>query len=156
MHDGASVYLALLGAAACVAALTAQYLSALRAAALVRAEPPVYQEWFASGHSRKNIFTRFGGAHSCLRLVVTSRHLWITAWPPFGLLAQIYDLEHVIPLERILSVAAGRFLWWNTLLITFTDDRGCSHTLRIFPRHASQFLNALALPPGKEIGRAHV
>ena len=64
----------------------------------------IYQEWYASGHSRKNILTRIGGARNCLRLVVTKDLLWITSWFPFSLITAFYDLEHVIPRDQIMSV----------------------------------------------------
>ena len=149
MSLDSTVYIALLGVAACVSALVFRYVSSLRAASYVRAERPVYQEWFASGHSEKNLVTKFGGARSCLRVVVTDRHLWVTSWPPFALLAPIYDLEHIIPLGSILLVERRRFLCWHSLVVTFADERGCTHTLRLIPRHPDQFLNALSLPPGK-------
>ena len=149
MSREATAYLAFLGLAACIGALAFQYISSLRAAAHVRAERPLYQEWFASGFSQKNLFTKFGGARSCLRLFVTDRYLWVTSWPPFALLASLYDLEHIIPLERISFIERSRYLWWGSLVVSFSDERGCTHTLRLFPRHSDQFLNALRLPSGK-------
>jgi hypothetical protein len=70
----------------------------------------VFQEWFASGCSQKNIITKIGGARNCLRLVVTGSFLWVTSWFPFSLIAPLYDMEHVIPLRSIIP-APGPFLW---------------------------------------------
>src|SRR5437899_2356685 len=74
-------------------------------------EAILFQERFASGHSLKNLLTRFGGASNCLRLVVTQDLVWVTSWFPFSLLAAFYDLEHVIPRNNIESVETTSVLW---------------------------------------------
>ena len=48
-----------------------RYLRAVRARPRFDAADVVFQEWFASGCSQKNIITKLGGARNCLRLVVT-------------------------------------------------------------------------------------
>lgn len=66
---------------------------------MFRKEEIVYQEFFASGASRKNILTKLGGARNCLRLLVTRDFLWVTSWFPFSIIAPVYDLEHIVPLR---------------------------------------------------------
>src|SRR5438874_12185634 len=76
-----------------------RYLRAVRARPRFDAADVVFQEWFASGCSQKNIITKLGGARNCLRLVVTRSFLWVTSWFPFSLIATFYDMEHVVPLD---------------------------------------------------------
>src|ERR1051325_9388404 len=90
----------------------------------------VFQEWFASGSSQKNIITKIGGARNCLRLVVNRKFFWVTSWFPFSLMATFYDMEHVISLDAIVSLRHSRLLGCNTLLLTYRDSNGKSHTLR--------------------------
>jgi hypothetical protein len=110
-------------------------------------EDIVYQEFFASGASQKNFLTKLGGARNCLRLVVTRDLLWVTSWFPFSLIAPIYDGVHVIPLPRISSVQPSRFFGSDSLLLSYTDDSGRTHTLRLIPRHRERFLTAIGQRP---------
>ena len=103
----------------------------------------VYQEYFASGSSYKNFLTKIGGASNCLRLVVTDKVLWVTSWFPFSLFAALYDLEHVIPIQNLRSVEGTRTLGVQSLLLTYTDGGGKSHTLRIKPKNTAAFLDAV-------------
>ena len=103
----------------------------------------VYQEYFASGSSHKNILTRLGGASRCLRLVVTKELLWVTSWFPFSMFAALYDLEHVIPLKKILSVEGQQSAMGQSLLLTFQDNQRKNHKLQLRPKNAEQFVEAL-------------
>lgn len=103
----------------------------------------VYQEYFASGCSQKNILTKLGGARNCLRLVVTRDLLWVTSWFPFSLIAPIYDGVHVIPLPSISSVQPSRFFGSDTLLLAYSDVSGRSHSLRLIPKNRDRFLSAI-------------
>lgn len=105
----------------------------------------VFQERFASGCSQKNILTQLGGARNCLRLVVTERVLWVTSWFPFSLLAPFYDLEHVIPLDAIVSVRRSSFFGKATLLLTYRDAGACGHTLMLLPRQPDAFIRSLGV-----------
>jgi len=100
----------------------------------------VFQEWFASGCSQKNIITKIGGARNCLRLVVTRSFLWVTSWFPFSLIAPFYDMEHVIPLNTIISVRSASFLGRRTFLLTYRDSTGGTHTLRLLPKKPDDFI----------------
>ena len=103
----------------------------------------IYQEWFASGHSRKNILTRLGGARNCLRLVVTKDLLWVTSWFPFSLFTAFYDLEHVVPRDQILSVRRSRAFLMSSILLIFRDAYGAQHTLSLYPWRQAEFLRSL-------------
>ncbi len=104
----------------------------------------IYQEWFASGYSHKNVFTRLGGARNCLRLVVTRQFLFVTSWFPFSIFTPIYDLEHQIPLDSNLSI---RESWWfitSSYVVSYRDSRGMDHKLQLLPWKAKAFTESLA------------
>ena len=104
----------------------------------------LYQEWFASGCSHKNIFTRLGGARNCLRLVVTQDFLFVTSWFPFSIFTSIYDLEHQIPLDSKLTI---RESWWfvtSSYVVSYQDSQGKDHKLTLFPWKAKAFAKSLA------------
>jgi hypothetical protein len=103
----------------------------------------VFQEWFASGCSQKNIITKIGGARNCLRLVVTESFLWVTSWFPFSLIAPFYDMEHVIPLRSITAVRRDHFFGRLTFIVTFTATDGESHSLRLAPKNPEAFTQSL-------------
>jgi hypothetical protein len=110
----------------------------------------VFQEWFASGCSQKNIITKIGGARHCLRLVVTNSFLWVTSWFPFSLIAPFYDMEHVIPLNTIISVRSASFLGSRTFLLTYRDSAGGTHTLRLLPKRPDDFIRSLGVKTQNE------
>jgi hypothetical protein len=122
-----------------------QYIRAVRDRPRFEAADVVFQEWFASGCSQKNIITKLGGARNCLRLVVTKSFLWVTSWFPFSLIAPFYDMEHVIPLHAIVSVRSSRFVGRSTFLLTYRGVNGEEHTLRLLPRKPNDFIRSLGL-----------
>src|SRR5215470_19075798 len=101
-----------------------KYALAVRNRRLVNVPEAVYQEWFASGYSRKNILTRVGGARNVLRLVVTRDVLWVTSWFPFSLITPLYDLEHVIPLDQITSVEVKKGFLVSGVQVSYADSFG--------------------------------
>lgn len=103
----------------------------------------LYQEFFASGASQKNVLTKLGGGSNCVRLVVTRDILWVTSWFPFSLIAPIYDGVHVIPLPSISSVQPSRYFGSDSLLLSYHDACGRTHTLRLLPKHQERFLAAI-------------
>jgi hypothetical protein len=121
------------------------YLRAVRAQPHFEQRDVVFQEWFASGCSQKSIITRIGGARNCLRLVITKEFLWVTSWFPFSLLAPFYDMEHVIPLNRITSVKRDLFFGRVTFLVAFTTENGASRVLRLAPKQPDAFVQSLGV-----------
>jgi hypothetical protein len=105
----------------------------------------VYQERFASGCSRKNILTKFGGARNCLRLVVTRNFLIVTSWFPFSLITPFYDLEHVIPLVSIASVRRSSSIGFTSFMLSYRDAKGEDHTLRLWPKNPDDFIRSLGV-----------
>lgn len=116
-----------------------KYVNAVRGRPEIREGEILFEERFASGHSTKNILYKLGGASNCLRLVVTRELLWITSWFPFSLITPFYDLEHVIPRNRITSVESDR----RAIVLTYVGRAGVTHTLRLFPKDRGGFLRAL-------------
>jgi len=103
----------------------------------------LYQEWFASGCSTKNILTQFSGGNNCVRLVITKELLWVTSWFPFSLIAPSYDMEHVIPLDWITEVEPNRGFKWRGVRLTYVDANGATHSLKLVPRNEEGFLRAI-------------
>jgi hypothetical protein len=122
-----------------------RYIVAVRNRPCFNNNEIIYQEFFASGASRKNLFTKVGGARSCLRLVVARDFLWITSWFPFSLIAPLYDMEHVVPLRSITSVERDKFLGFESLIVNFVDARGRSHSVCVSPKKQQLFLHALGV-----------
>lgn len=103
----------------------------------------VYQEWFASGFSEANILTRFGGANNCLRLIISSEFLVVTAWFPFILFTTFYDLEHVISLASLLPIDRKRIFGQDCLMLAYQDQQGRNHKIGLMPKNWNGFLTAL-------------
>jgi hypothetical protein len=122
-----------------------QYSRAVRNGSHFEPADVVFQEWFASGCSQKNIITKIGGGRNCVRLVVTKSSLWVTSWFPFSLIAPFYDMEHVIPLDAIVSVRSSGFLGRRTFLLTYRGVTGDPHTLRLLPRKPDDFTRSLGV-----------
>lgn len=123
------------------------YLLALRNRPRIAKGDIIYKENSASGCSQKNFITKIGGANNCLRLVVTRELLWVTAWGPFLAFAAFYDLSHVIPLKSISSVETSRWFGRETLLLSYRDDIGKTHSLRLIPKDRERFLSAIQHRP---------
>jgi hypothetical protein len=127
-----------------MAYLIYKYVQAVENRPRIQKDDILYQEWFASGNSMKNILSQLGGARSCLRLVVTKDLLWVTSWFPFSLIAPFYDLEHVIPLNRIIRVESKERFLGREVRLTYADTNGDTHSLRLIPKDEEVFLRAIA------------
>jgi hypothetical protein len=103
----------------------------------------LYQEWFASGRSTKNILTQLGGGNNCVRLVITKDLLWVTSWFPFSIFAPAYDMEHVIPLDWITEIELKRSFMSKGVRLTYVDANGAAHSLKLVPRNEESFLRAI-------------
>src|SRR5215203_2193156 len=123
--------------------LVYKYVLAVRNRRLIQMSDVVYQEWFASGYSMKNILTKLGGARGVVRLVVTRDVLWVTSWFPFSLIAPFYDLEHVIPLNRITGVEVKQGIISGGVRVTYADEGGKIHSLKLVPKDETGFLEAV-------------
>jgi hypothetical protein len=102
-----------------------------------------FHERNASGHSKKTLFTRLGGARNCLQVSVTDSEVWIRMIFPLNILAENFDLEHRIPKEAITraEVVAGRT--GKSILLEYRDQHGQVHGLSLRIRNPDAFLQAL-------------
>ncbi len=140
-------WLTLLPAVVFFGYLIERNIAAFRKRPKIAKEDIVYQEYFASVNSQKNILTKLGGGRNCPRLVVTRDLLWVTSWFPFSLIAPVYDGVHVIPLPSITSVQFSRCFGKDTLLLSYVDAGGRTHTLRLIPKNRERFLAAIGAKP---------
>jgi hypothetical protein len=143
--DSAFDYLGMIASVAFFGYLAWLYIRALKMKPRFVPTEVVFQEWFASGCSQKNILTRLGSARNCLRLVVTRSFLWVTTWFPFSLILPFYDLEHVIPIEAILSVRRSSDFGMSGVLVTYQDATGDKHTLKLRPKQPDAFIRSLGV-----------
>jgi hypothetical protein len=120
-----------------------KYFQAVQNRPRIQKNDILYQEWFASGCSTKNILTQFGGGNNCVRLVITKDLLWVTSWFPFSLLAPAYDMEHVIPLGWITEVESKRDSMRRGIRLTYADANGATRSLKLVPRNEEGFLRAI-------------
>ena len=112
----------------------------------------LFQEWFASGCSDRDWYTRFSGANNCLRIVVTRDFVWVAPWFPFNLLAPLLDLEHVIPRSAITGVTCKPGFWLTLVLVTFTDPSGDVRCLRLCSTHTAAFHRSLVAEATRPAG----
>ncbi len=106
----------------------------------------LYQDSRSSGRSLKNLKTRCGGAHNCLKIVVTDDRLYITAPGILAALSNAYDLEHSIPKSAVEAMEVREhWLSRTSYRITYSDTAGGSHTLELVPRRKSAFDAALGV-----------
>jgi hypothetical protein len=120
-----------------------KYVLAVKNRPRIQKNDILYQEWFASGCSTKNILTQLCGGNNCVRLVITKDLLWVTSWFPFSLLAPTYDLEHVIPLDWITEVEHERGFLLKGIRLTYVDAYGAAHSLKLVPKNEEGFLRAM-------------
>lgn len=103
----------------------------------------VFVERFASGNSHKTFLTRLAGASRCLTVIVTGSELAITTFFPFTVFAGFYDLEHVIPRNRIIRIEERGAI----VDIEFFDPAGSSAKFTLRLGRTGEFLRALRTRP---------
>jgi hypothetical protein len=54
-------------------------------------------------------------------------------------------MEHVIPLDAIVSVQRSRFFGRSTFLLTYRDANREEHTLRLLPKNPDDFIASLGV-----------
>ncbi len=106
-------------------------------------EPVFYDEKMVSGRSLKTWYTSLGRARNCLRLVVTSKELWITPVFPFSALAAPFDLDHRITLDRISSAKLRSSAFQRSLRITYRDQGGARNIVEVSPPDLDVFITIL-------------
>lgn len=102
----------------------------------------VFNESWVSGSSRKNWFTRIGGAGKCLIVSANEKELYIRPFLPFRFLfiPEFFDLEHRIPMKNIESVVPAADMWSRaTTRITFTTSEGASRCFDLYLTDGNKF-----------------
>jgi hypothetical protein len=106
----------------------------------------VFLERFASGSSHKSFITRMGGARNCLTIIVTKTDFCITTFFPFTAFAGMYDLEHIVPLGKILKVQErGRIVE-----VHFLNPSGLPAKVSLRLRRTDEFTRAIQRSPTSE------
>ena len=139
--------LSLLFPAALLGYLLWHYFAARRTRPRISSADILHQESFASGVSQKNLLTQIGGAHHCLKIVVTKDLLMITSWFPFSLLTPVYDLEHVIPIRSIVSLEGFESFGRAGLRLIYVDGQRATHSIDLFPKSCETLRQSLAIAP---------
>ena len=120
-----------------------KYILAVQNRPRIQKTDILYQEWFASGRSTKNILTQLGGGgNNCVRLVITKDLLWVTSWFPFSLFAPACDMEHVIPLDWITEVEHNRG-FVKGIRLTYVGENGAVRSLELVPKNQEGFLRTI-------------
>jgi hypothetical protein len=104
----------------------------------------IFTERTASGCSHKSMFTKFGGATNCLKIVITNNELWTTSWLPFSLFIEKLDMEHRIRKDRILSIEKQKTLSGTSFIIHFETDNHSEKTIQLYPKNPIAFSRAMA------------
>lgn len=104
-----------------------------------------FEERRASGHSLRDLISRFGGARNGLNVAITDKDLLI--WVPFpfnlGFIPEVYDLEHCIPLGEIEYIEPFKYWGRRALRITARNPGGRPIRFELLLRHPDDFLAAL-------------
>lgn len=60
-----------------------------------------------------------------------------------SLLSAFYDMEHVIPLNRIISVETRQGWFTSSIYLVYANDYGDTQLLKLRPKNPMGFLRAL-------------
>ena len=104
----------------------------------------IFYETGVSGSSHKNLITRLGGASNCLKVSVNDREIYIRPFFPFNLmfLPEIYDLEHRILKEQIVSLEKRNgLIGRDKILLTFTNPSGIQKTVELYIKQSEKFIS---------------
>lgn len=106
----------------------------------------LFDERFASGFSRKNLFTRCFGAHNSLVVRVLHDALLIEPIVYYKWLMPVgfNDLEHYVQRTDIISVNAGSVVGHETVQIQFHANDGQRRTIELVLRNPQEFKAALS------------
>lgn len=104
-----------------------------------------FREKWVSGRSLKNLFTRYGGARNVLNVMVGRGYLVIRPVFPFNLMfiPEITDLEHIVPIARILEVKEIQSLGKDGIIIRFQNESRRESAVELYLRNPASFLEAV-------------
>jgi hypothetical protein len=103
-----------------------------------------FSEKWVSGFSHKTRITKLGGAANCLAVELSKKALVIRPMLPFnlGFFAQVYDLEHYIPKDKIKRIEADGNDGKGRVVIEF-EEGGGEKRVELRLRKRQEFLRAV-------------
>ena len=110
-----------------------------------RPEEAVFYQGWASGRSRKNLFTLIFHANNCITVAVTPTMLVILPHFPFNLLfvPQISDLEHYVPRAAVRVSDIGQWLFRRWVRVEWIGQDGRPGAVDLALLDPDAFLAAL-------------
>ena len=104
-----------------------------------------FHEKWVSGRSLKNLFTRFGGARKVLDVTVGRGYLLIRPVFPFNLmfLPEFTDLEHVVPIDRIIEVKEIESFGQQGVFIRFQSESRTGKDVELYLRNTASFIEVM-------------
>ncbi len=101
-----------------------------------------------SARSNYSLWTKGASTAGCVYVKVTRRHLtikchWFLDWLINGM---GLDLNHVIPLTRVLSVKKTdkpHLIYKDTVFLEYRDDAGQRQSLELYMNKADEFLSSI-------------
>ncbi|MEK7951794.1 hypothetical protein [Luteolibacter soli] len=99
----------------------------------------VFVEGLVAGYSHKTFMTRIGGSFKCLTVVVTGSDLSLTTSFPYTVFARDLDIEHLIPLGKILKVEERG----SIVEVEFLNEAGLPAKFSLRLRKAGEFVSAM-------------
>lgn len=110
----------------------------------------LFSERRVSGHSRKSLLTRFGGASRVLMVAVTADEFLVTPAFPFNLmfLPEIYGLEVRVPRSAAHVVEASAGLLGRNVVVSIDGAAPFEMMLRL--RNQMGFLAAMSTQTGRD------
>jgi hypothetical protein len=104
----------------------------------------LYSSNRCSGRSLKSTKTKLGGAHNCLKVVITDDTLFVTApFSIFAALSEEYDLEHTIPKTSVREYNKLTRLFRLGYRLSYADVHGIPRTIELWPKNWREFEQAL-------------
>ena len=102
-------------------------------------------ERFASGRSNDTWYAKLGGASNCLVVAVAQHHLIVRPIFPFNLLflPEIYGLEHVVPVDRIVETISVRRFLRTVVLVRFRDPEAQERQLTLYVKKPEMLITLL-------------
>ncbi len=84
-------------------------------------QPVRFRERGASGHSRKSVVTKLGGANGVLEVVVTDQEVWLKGiWPMFSYIGSRFDMTHRIPKSSVRACTVSN----ERVELRFISEKG--------------------------------
>lgn len=104
-----------------------------------------FRENWASGRSLKNLFTQIGGGRNVLTVLVGRGYLVIKPVFPFNLMffPEFTDLEHVVPIARIIEVKEIQTLGKEGIVVRFQNESHRESEVELYLRNPELFLEAI-------------